>query len=118
VGDFDLQQDCPSDLSPYGRVPPTRYLLAPGGTIDTGAAFATRLGHGGASPLRGTSFAAAFVSGVSALFLSCERQHSAGLDQNLPTLKEQLASALGRNAYRGWGGFDAGRHGLGSIARS
>lgn len=103
-------------LSAYKAVPIDRFILAPDGTPTLGEALAHRPGHRMLEPMFGTSFAAAFATGVAAR-LSCAskggpcdpvRQGS----MNGPT---GLLAAFAANADRHWKEFDPAVHGLGRL---
>ncbi len=113
VGSFDtVSEDAPS-YAQYAQVPEDRFFLAPGGLADEQHALATKPGFGGrASFMKGTSFAAPFVVGIAARYLS---EGYAGATAIGP-VREQLVDVLQGTAMRTFPSYTTARHGLG-LAR-
>lgn len=122
VGAFDLESGQAASYSRYLHVPPERYVLAPGGRQDVGSAFAIPLqaSFRPNSGLYGTSFAAAFVTGVSARYFCSLRGGACAFEQHLPTgdLAAYLHSRLQLTADRAWAGYTPELHGLGLVRYS
>lgn len=116
VGSFDDEQGEPAAVSAYHSVPPARYVLATGGKDAPGWELGSKSGHRGATAAHGTSFATAFISGLAAQFVSCDRAHGRPNRNPGEKMTEAFLRHLATFCYRGWNGFDEQRHGLGAAA--
>jgi subtilisin family serine protease len=115
VGNFDDQHGRPAAMSSYLRVPESRYVLATGGKEETGWDLGSKAGNGRPISAFGTSFAAAFISGLAAQFVACDRMHDRPNRRADEGMTEGFLRHLSAFCYRGWSGFDSERHGLGSA---
>ena len=107
VGSFDHINGRPDADAIYENVPQDRFILAPGGAPS----FADRQAYGTNTPMRGTSFAAAFVTGVAARFVCgakggpCHQQFGA---------VGGPVNAL-RDVASGFALYDQAQHGMGVL---
>ena len=113
VGAYDTMTGTEAEYSRYTSVPQDRFILAPGGSRGSGAAFAQRAGGrewdtGGW--LFGTSFSTAFVTGVLARYLGLPRNSAAARDPYLFAI-----SCLRASAHKGLRGYEPSKHGLGIV---
>lgn len=106
VGAFDTCEDRVADFCEYENVPSGRYLLAPGGTLRNPLAYLKgELRH---QEMYGTSFSAAFVTGVLARhFCRCSHRPNIALGQALSFLSR---------VTRDFEGYCPHQHGLGVLA--
>jgi subtilisin family serine protease len=116
VGSYDMNTRDLAPYSDYAEIPEDRFLLAPGGLEDENNALAFRMGYGKlhGDSVYGTSFAAAFVTGISALYL-----HDADLGANPAgggrSKRQRLMTLLEETADRSFPSFSRNRHGLGLV---
>lgn len=116
VGQCNDTATGPAENSLYGEVPIDRYFLAPGGSRDLTDALATIQPYSQVEALYGTSFSAAFASGVASRYVcgyyggACSGGESEGL--SLPDyVLQQMTMAAGR----AWPQFRPDLHGLGAL---
>ena len=107
VGSFDHVNGCPDADATYENVPQDRFILAPGGSPS----LADRQAYGTNTPMRGTSFAAAFVTGVAARHICGAK---GGPCARRPGAVGGTVKALQRAAGT-FAGFDQALHGLGVL---
>jgi hypothetical protein len=121
VGACDVSSQQEADYSRYESVPQDRYILAPGGGNGGAGVFGhrTSLAWDRRPTLFGTSFAAAFVTGAVARFLSLRRGWATrrrlgrpGGETDTPTF---ALNCLALCSDRSWAGFKPSRHGLGIL---
>ena len=113
VGESDMSAKMAASAAQYQSIPASRYVLAPGG--DTGQDLGTKQTFGGSTPLRGTSFATAFVTGVAArVVCGLKGGHCGHLGQT-GSLPQDVLGYLAANAYTGWSSFNKTQHGLGVV---
>jgi len=108
VGSYDLRTEREAEYSRYKSVPADRYVLAPGGGKSLASALgekATGRSSPGA-PLYGTSFSAAFVTGIVARSLSS----SPGPVGNISEFAKRY---LRDTSDTSWPGYSPASHGLG-----
>jgi subtilisin family serine protease len=113
VGAYDAKTGTEAEYSRYSSVPPDRFILAPGGSRGSAAAFGQRTREGRWDTggwLFGTSFSTAFVTGVLARYLGLPRNRVAARDPYLFAL-----SCLRTSANTGWPGYEPSKHGLGIV---
>jgi hypothetical protein len=123
VGSYIIGGYHTPDYSRYDSVPPGRFLLAPGGRNEQGEYFATRgsrLCRDRDELFYGTSFAAAFASGIAACYLSIARGATPGPTGEIrplsqPCGREFILDCLADGSERDFVGFDPTKHGLGVI---
>jgi len=100
----------------YGEVPTDRYVLAPGGSRDLADAIATIQPYRKAEALFGTSFSAAFASGVASRYVcgyyggECGGSGTGGL-----SLPDHVLQQMTKAADRGWPDFRPDLHGIGTL---
>lgn len=103
-------------LSAYKATPSERFVLAPDGTANAGDSLARRPGHRSPEPMYGTSFAAAFATGVAARLICASRGGPCGSIRRPPLIgPTDLLKAFAASADRDWVGFDPSLHGLGRL---
>jgi hypothetical protein len=115
VGAYDRAADAQPAYSRYSRIPPDRFLLAPGGDNADDTCFA-RDGSRSYGPKRtfGTSFAAPFVTGLAARYLC----RDCGLGARAPVAGGQtdadvVRACLQASADTGIAGYRPDLHGFG-----
>jgi hypothetical protein len=124
VGAFDLDSEDVANYSRYLHVPAERYLLAPGGLQDAVSSFAIplRASFRPSSGLYGTSFAAAFVTGIAARHICALRGGACGTlrptSRATDDVVTHLRLRLAENADRSWASYNAEVHGLGLVRYS
>ena len=120
VGAFDLENRQTASYSRYLHVPSEHYVLAPGGRQDVGSALAMplRASYRTGSGLHGTSYAAAFVTGVSARYFCGLRGGDCAFGELHESTEDPVArlhSRLRLTADRAWVGYTPDLHGVGLI---
>jgi hypothetical protein len=107
VGAFDFGRGTLADYCQYRSIVPDRFILAPGGTNAGAEAIAMKSGFG-REGYYGTSFAAAFVSGVAARY-ACQICFPTGIDANY------IWHCLNGSANRDFPGYQINKHGMGLV---
>lgn len=106
VGSFDHLNGCPDPDATYDNVPGDRFILAPGGSPT----LADRHAYGMTTPMCGTSFATAFVTGVAARLICGAKGGPCGTQTGTGGTLKALRRAANRFA-----GYDQTQHGLGVL---
>lgn len=122
IGSYDIEENREAEYSRYTAVPTERFFLAPGGNRDVKSAVATGgSGNFDRNPMFfGTSFATAFVTGISARYLcvlqgegACARHAAGKIDVDV---FELITEILRRTADTSMQDYTPTRHG-GGLAR-
>jgi subtilisin family serine protease len=124
VGAYSVTIFNTPDYSTYDSVPAARFILAPGGQNERDQCFAVKEREPCTRLERffyGTSFSAAYVSGIAACYLCAAREGLCAPGAPSPPLaqpsgKEFIMECLVKSAQRDFPQFRAVKHGLG-IAR-
>lgn len=103
-------------LSKYKAAPRDRFILAPDGTGKLGEELAARAALRAPDPMFGTSFAAAFATGVAARVV-CSMKGGLFFPSRLIGGHRPVAvlAALETMADRSWSGYDPEVHGFGRL---
>ncbi len=108
----------PSANSLYGEVPADRYILAPGGSRDLTNALATVQPYSKPEALYGTSFSAAFVSGIASRYVCGYFGGECSLGTGGLSLPDHVLRQITKAADRAWPAFQPDRHGIGTLRYS
>ena len=108
VGSYDMNLKRVASCSSYSRVPKGRFILAPGGSRDNKGFIASKYNWGGEDPFFGTSFSAAFVTGIAA------RYYCKGISTDIKPDRDLILGIFKSNAqkepiYK----YDSSKHGFG-----
>ena len=112
VGSYHFKSGAP--LSKYSAVPVDRFILAPDGIRRSNEALAERSGLRQKDYMHGSSFAAAFVTGVAARIVCGLRGGPCGHGSGNLT-PQALISEIGSLADKSWVGYDEAVHGQGLL---
>lgn len=110
VGAFDPALSDRQDYSRYAQIPDDRFIMAPGGRSKDADCMGQDLTKFKPKKLWGTSFSAAFVSGIAARYM-CDRMCGSGCTGSALAL-----SCLAESADRSFTNYRRDYHGLG-VAR-
>jgi hypothetical protein len=123
VGAYNVTNYSTPDYSMYESVPAARFILAPGGLKQRDQCFAIKPSE----PCQhletffyGTSFSAAYVSGIAARYLCAALGGGCSVPQPVPLPpstwgREFILDCLAASADRSFTGFTPLRHGLGVV---
>jgi hypothetical protein len=109
VGAFDFASSAPAGYSRYEQIPADRFILAPGGNPDDAGCVGHTHKEFGRRPLFGTSFAAAFVSGIASRYMCTGACRSGCVGAPLAW------RCLAASAVCDFPGYRAEQHGLGIV---
>jgi subtilisin family serine protease len=120
VGSYDPDTSTIPSYSRYNKINQDRFILAPGGLKDRLKAFGYAEGNTffrEGQLFFGTSFSAAFVTGVAARYLCAVKGGPCGLGSLSPdiTTREYVMQCLSRSADRLFSGYTRQSHGLGVV---
>ncbi|MBO2546149.1 S8/S53 family peptidase [Salegentibacter sp. BDJ18] len=101
----------------YSRIDDSKFILAPGGLKAKDKSIAYRTFNNNNILYEGTSFAAAFVSGISARFLCSKKGGSACGNSHTNSLegRDFVMDCLKTYADKSFSGYDKNIHGLGFV---
>lgn len=115
VGQVNDTGTGPSANSLYGEVPADRYVLAPGGSRDLTNALATVQPYSKSEALYGTSFSAAFVSGIASRYVCGYFGGECSVETEGLSLPDHILRQITKAANRAWPAFQPSRHGIGAL---
>ncbi len=127
VGSFDTKSSKLPDYSRYSRVHRDRFILAPGGedNLSNSMSYIRPSSYDRQDKFFfGTSFSAAFVTGIAARFLCatkdspCRGMSSGASIPNDLSTRQYLMDRFESHANRGFKGYAAHRHGIGLVQYS
>ncbi len=118
VGSFDFSSQQSPRYSQYQRVPSTRFIRGPGGLRDAMNCVAKRKGLTSYDFFYGTSFSAAFISGIACRYLCAMKDGPCATPLGRKavsngTSREFVLACLSKSANRQFPGFAEDRDGLG-----